>query len=136
MRGIILWVRHLRHVPAFSGAIRALVIFLLVFGAWVATRKLEFPSGISMNDKLIHLIVFFGFALLMDLATSRHPFWLWKGLPLIFYGALIEVMQYFSPDRTFSLLDLAADFSGIVLYYMAKLIILWISSIKLINGKY
>ena len=136
MQNIILWVRYLRQVPVFSRTVRTLVVFLLVLGTWVATRKLDFPSDLSLNDKLIHLVVFFGFSLLIDLAISRHPFWLWKGLPLLFYGAMIEILQYFSPDRSFSLLDFAADFSGILLYYIIKLILLWLASIKIINSRY
>ncbi len=91
----------------------------------MATRTLDFPEAFEVNDKVKHLVVFFGFALLMDLAISRHPFWLWKGLPLLIYGIIKEVMQYFSPDRSFSLLDWFADFSGIFLYFIVKHILIW-----------
>lgn len=136
MHKLILWVRSLRKNDLFRISARAFVVFLMVLGAWVATRRLEFPPGISLNDKLIHAIVFFGFALLMDLVSSRHPFWLWKGLPLLIYGLGIEIMQYFSPDRTFSLLDLLADFSGILLYFILKITILWFDSKRVGESKY
>ncbi|MCF6190533.1 MAG: VanZ family protein [Cocleimonas sp.] len=99
----------------------------------MATRTLDFPETIELNDKVIHIIVFFGFAVIMDLATSRHPFWLWKGLPLLAYGMIIEVMQYFSPDRSFSLFDWLADFSGILLYFLIKHTLLWVVSIRSID---
>ena len=121
----ITFVRHLRHIAAFEISTRALVILLMVLGAWVATRNLEFPEIFSVSDKVIHAFVFFGFAVLMDLAIDRHPFWLWKGLPLLIYGAVIEILQYFSPDRTCSFLDWLADFSGIFLYYLLKISIVW-----------
>jgi VanZ family protein len=105
----------------------------MIAGAWVATRTLDLPETIELNDKVIHAVVFFGFALLMDLAISRHPFWLWKGLPLLIYGAMIEIMQYFSPERSFSLLDWLADFSGILLYFLIKLFLLWVESIRSID---
>jgi len=136
MHKLILWVRSLRKNDSFRISARAFVVSLMVLGAWVATRRLEFPPGISLNDKLIHAIVFFGFALLMDLVSSRHPFWLWKGLPLLIYGLGIEIMQYFSPDRTFSLLDLLADFSGILLYFILKITILWFDSKRVGESKY
>jgi VanZ family protein len=117
---IVSWVRELRRVQWFSVSIKLLVIFLMMLGMWVATRKLDFPSGMEINDKVIHVFVFFSFALLMDLTSSRKPFWLWKGLPLLGYGLLIEVMQYFSPNRSFSLLDFFADFFGIFLYFFLK----------------
>ena len=136
MHKLILWVRSLRKNDSFKISARAFVVSLMVLGAWVATRRLEFPPGISLNDKLIHAIVFFGFALLMDLVSSRHPFWLWKGLPLLIYGLGIEIMQYFSPDRTFSLLDLLADFLGIFLYLMLKMTVLWFDSKRVRESKY
>jgi len=128
MHNLILLVRHLRRIAAFKVGARTVVVSLMVLGSWVATRHLEFPQELSLNDKIIHIVVFFGFAVLMDLATSRHPFWLWKGLPLLMYGAAIEIMQYFSPDRSFSVLDWFADFFGIFLYFILKLLVLWLDS--------
>ncbi len=125
MHNLILWVRQLRGIPFFKISTRVLVIFLMFAGAWVATRTLDFPDTFEINDKVKHLIVFFGLAVLMDLAISRHPFWLWKGLPLLIYGAVIEIMQYFLPDRSFSLLDWLADFLGILLYFLIKMIFIW-----------
>lgn len=134
MHHLIVFVRHLRRIAAFEISTRTLVIFLMVVGAWVATQKLDFPPVIALSDKLVHAIVFFGFALLMDLATDRHPFWLWKGLPLLLYGAVIEILQYFSPDRTFSVLDWLADFFGVFLYFLIKMGLLWWDS-KLFSKK-
>ncbi|PID33819.1 MAG: VanZ family protein [Thiotrichales bacterium] len=102
----------------------------MILGAWVATMKLEFPPSVSVNDKIIHAVVFFGFALLMDLATSRKPFWLWKGLPLLLYGIGIEVLQYFTECRTFSIADIFADLAGILLYYIVKSLIVFFDRTK------
>lgn len=135
MYKIILWVRQLRRIPSFKVSTRLLVVLLMVLGAWVATRTLDFPEAFELNDKVLHIIVFFGFAVLVDLASSRKPFWFWKGLPLLIYGAIIEVMQYFSPDRYFSVLDWVADFSGILLYFLIKHTLLWAASILSIDGK-
>ncbi len=125
MHHLITVVRHLRRIAAFEISTRTLIIILMVTGVWVATQKLEFPEFLSISDKVIHVFVFFGFAVLMDLATERHPFWLWKGLPLLVYGAGIEILQYFSPDRSFSVLDWLADFLGIFLYFLLKIGLLW-----------
>ncbi len=125
MHHLITVVRHLRRIAAFEISTRTLIIILMVTGAWVATQKLEFPELLSISDKVIHIFVFFFFAVLMDLATERHPFWLWKGLPLLVYGAGIEILQYFSPDRSFSVLDWLADFLGIFLYFLLKIGLLW-----------
>ncbi len=103
-----------------------IVITLLLLGVWVATKQLDFPPDVDINDKLIHGVVFFGFAFLVDLASSRKPFWLWKGLPLLTYGIGIEVMQYFTPFRSFSVMDMVADFAGILIYFLLKLAVLYI----------
>jgi len=92
----------------------------MLLGAKVATIPLNFPESLQFNDKFIHIIVFFGFALIIDGVTSREPFWLWKGLPLVVYGLGIEVLQYFSPDRSFSVLDGLADALGVLFYWLAK----------------
>ncbi len=125
---LIIFVRHLRSVVVFKNSIRFLVVFLMLAGAWVATRELDIPPEFELNDKLTHSVVFFGFAVLVDLSSSRKPFWLWKGLPLLIYGIGIEVMQYFTPERSFSMLDWAADLAGILLYFLAKKIFIWLGS--------
>jgi hypothetical protein len=124
MHKIILLVRQLRRIALFKVSTRTVVISLMLLGLWMATIELDFPPSISVNDKLIHAVVFFGFALLLDLASSRHPFWLWKGFPLLMYGLFVELLQYFTPFRSFSLLDILADFSGILLYFIVKVLII------------
>ncbi len=126
MKQLILLVRQLRRIAAFKVSTRAVVITLMLLGVWVATKKLDFPPDLNVNDKLIHVVVFFGFALLVDLSSSRKPFWLWKGLPLLVYGIGIEVMQYFTPFRSFSVMDMVADFAGILIYFLLKLSVLYI----------
>ena len=120
MKQFVLMIRHLRRIAAFKVSTRAVVITLMVLGTWVATKKLDFPPDVDLNDKVIHVVVFFGFALLVDLASSRKPFWLWKGLPLLVYGIGIEVVQYFAPFRSFSVADMVADFAGILIYFILK----------------
>ena len=120
MKQFVLMIRHLRRIAAFKVSTRAVVITLMVLGIWGATKKLDFPPDVNLNDKVIHAVVFFGFALLVDLASSRKPFWLWKGLPLLAYGIGIEVVQYFAPFRSFSVADMVADFAGILIYFILK----------------
>lgn len=117
---VIVWVRYLRKIKTVKYSVFAFLLLLMIAGVKVATMPLHLPESLQLNDKFIHLIVFFGFALIIDTVSSREPFWLWKALPLIIYGFGIEVLQYFSPDRSFSLLDGLADASGVLLYWLAK----------------
>lgn len=123
-RGIV-WVRYFRRIKPVKYSFFAVLVLLMVAGIKVATMPLEFPESLQLNDKVIHIIVFFGFAVLVDLVSSREPFWLWKALPLIVYGIGIEVLQYFSPDRSFSVLDAMADVGGVLLYWLLKQIVYW-----------
>lgn len=126
MHNFIVWLEHLKRIAAFEVSTRVVIITLMVLGLWVATRDLEFPPGFELNDKIIHMAVFFAFGFLMDMAYSRKPFWLWKGLPLFAYGAGVEVLQYFTPSRSFSKWDLVADFLGICLYFMVRELLFFI----------
>jgi VanZ family protein len=68
------------------------------------------------NDKLNHLAAFLVLAYLIDGAFPRQP-WNWRKFTLLLaYGALLECIQYFLPNRYFSLADLLADAVGLVLY--------------------
>lgn len=126
MQQLVLLIRQLRRIALFKVSMRLVVITLMLLGVWVATKHLEFPTDVDINDKLIHIVVFFGFAVLLDLSSSRKPFWLWKGLPLLAYGIGIEMMQYFTPFRSFSVMDMVADFAGILIYFLLKISVLFI----------
>ncbi|MGB1309923.1 MAG: VanZ family protein [Leucothrix sp.] len=120
VRKAFVWVRYLRKIKIVKYTVFAFLLILMLVGARVATIPLQFPEALQLNDKLIHVVVFFGFAFITDLVSSREPFWLWKALPLITYGFGIEVLQYFTPDRSFSLLDGVADAMGVLLYWSVK----------------
>ena len=120
MHELILYVRHLRKIGAFKTSTRLILVLLMVMGLWVATTPAQNLHLPTMNDKVIHMLVFFAFAMLADLATSRKPFWFWKGVPLVLYGALIEILQFYTPNRSFEIADWIADLFGVVLYYSIK----------------
>ena len=128
MEKLVLLVRQLRRIALFKVSTRVVVVTLMLLGIWVATQKLEFPPDVNVNDKLIHIVVFFGFAVLVDLSSSRKPFWLWKGLPLLGYGVVVEVLQYFTLFRSFSIMDMVADFAGILIYFLLKRSVIYLIS--------
>jgi len=130
MYKLISVVRELRQNGAFKISTRLLVVLLMVAGLWVATMPISGALP-KVNDKIMHMAVFFGFALLVDLTSARKPFWLWKGVPLLSYGLLIEVSQSFTTYRLFEWADIAADGMGIIIYYSAKYWIKWMATIPL-----
>ena len=96
-----------------------LLLILLPLSLWVALMPLDhYVFTITFSDKVLHFVVFFGFALLADIALINKSFWSWYGLPLIAYGALIEILQSFTPYRSFSTWDWLADLMGVVIVYL------------------
>lgn len=99
--------------------LKYLFIGLISIGLVVSLMPMDSRLGANNLDKLMHASAFFGFALLLSLATLRN-FWRWQAPLLLSYGALIEILQAFLPWRSFSLADLAADACGIVLFWLLR----------------
>lgn len=99
---------------------RLLLKFLFVALALLGVVAALLPGGgqgFPHADKLLHAGALFGFALLLDLATTR-SFWRWQVPILLCYGGFIEIVQGFTSWRSASLADFAADAAGILLYWV------------------
>lgn len=104
-------------------AFRVALAVTLVMTMYLATAQQE-PSVIdNLNDKVNHVLAFYVLAFLADYSAPKLRFNLSKGLTILGYGLLIEVIQYFLPYRQFSLLDLAADGAGIAAYAFSQPIV-------------
>ena len=99
-----------------------LLLILFPLSLKVALMPLDhYVFHITFMDKLMHFAVFLGFAVLMDIVLVNKNYWLWIGSPLIAYGALIEILQSFTPYRSFSFLDWLADGLGVfALWWIVK----------------
>jgi len=97
---------------------RVMLVVSLMLIIYLATTELTHPLMMSVNDKLGHVLAFVILAFFMDFSFPASSFNLSKILPLLAYGLLIEVIQYFLPYRMFSLLDMLADGSGLVIYVL------------------
>jgi VanZ family protein len=87
---------------------------------YLATTQQEFAIIDDTSDKVKHILAFYVLSFLADYSTPRVRFNLSKGLAVLGYGLLIEVIQYFLPYREFSLFDLAADGIGIAAYVLSQ----------------
>lgn len=99
----------------------AFLVALLV-GSWLAVTDAAPAAPGNHGDKVQHLLAFAALAFLLDqsLPPRLTSFWLPVALPLLAYGLLIEVVQYHLPHRSFDLLDLAADFAGLLCYWIVR----------------
>jgi VanZ family protein len=78
------------------------------------------PAAIEgVNDKSGHLLAFYVLALLTDFSFPYSRYRIHKIVPLVGYGLLLEITQYYLPGRSFSLLDMIADAAGLFLYRLS-----------------
>ena len=105
-------------LPQTRALLRVLFIMLVVVGLVVSLLPMDGVVNLENNkDKVAHALSFLGFAALLDLATTR-SFWRWKFPVLLGYGALIEILQAFTPWRSFWFWDFTADTTGVLLYWL------------------
>lgn len=98
---------------------------------FLATTPLSFPQVAGVSDKFNHALAFLVLSWLADRAFPEKPFWT-KVLWLMGYGIGIECIQYFIPFREFSVLDMAADGAGIIIYRAANSLM---KQIRIRNGR-
>ena len=99
----------------------AKVLLVLAIGVilWLALHPSPPISGLQL-DKLNHLAAFFVLALLTEYAFPSATVSALKLAPLLGFGLLIEVLQYWVGYRYFEWLDVAADAAGIVLFWIIR----------------
>jgi VanZ family protein len=95
---------------------RVVLCIALAAIMYLATTPQHYPVVESVNDKVNHILAFFVLGLLADFSVPRSGFTSSKIGALLAYGLGIEVIQFFLPYRTFSLLDWLADGIGLALY--------------------
>jgi VanZ family protein len=100
----------------YTRAFRIAFISAVLLIGYLAFGKVEETPIATINDKFGHCAAFLALAFLLDFASPRQSWGLAKLIPLLAYGLLIELVQYFLPYREFSLWDLAADTLGLILY--------------------
>lgn len=80
------------------------------------TREIEVVSG--MWDKSNHFLAFFTLYILLSLSYTSMNLQV-KVLWLMAFAFQIEIIQHFIEGRFFSLLDIVADFIGIIMGLIA-----------------
>ena len=101
-------------------AFRVALAMALFVTMYLATTQQNLPMFDDANDKVKHFLAFYVLAFLADYSAPKVRFNLGKGLTILGYGLLIEVIQYFLPNHEFSFFDLAADGVGIVTYVLSQ----------------
>lgn len=114
--------------PCNQAGARLMLALALMIITWMALTPSPGVLQQSVNDKLGHTLAFLLLALLAHASWSHRHFDWRLALPLLGYGVAIECIQYFVPNRFFSLLDILADAGGIGLYWLLlPLLAHWLS---------
>jgi VanZ family protein len=92
------------------------VLLVISFAAitFFSTQEIILDFQSSINDKAIHIACFFYLATIFWLSKILDKD-LWVYVIVLAYGILIEVVQMYIPYRSPELLDILADFTGILL---------------------
>jgi len=106
---------HNRRLPGVL-PFRLLLALALLVVTQLTTAPVDSLPPWQFNDKLEHLLAFYGLALLTDFSFRDSRYGLVKVAGLLGYGLLIELIQSFIPYRSFSLWDLGADAFGLAAY--------------------
>ena len=88
-------------------------------------------SFLGLNDKMEHFIAFFLLSFLLNRASSTMRHRLRNIAALLSFGIMIELIQYFIPNRTASILDILADLSGIVVFQLLFSMFLYMKKRKI-----
>lgn len=99
------------------------VLLFLTMGITLAmaTSQADHSATTGINDKVAHILTFILLGLLTQQAFP-HLRKNWRSYTwLLAYGLGIELIQYFIPQRSFSLLDLAADAAGLCIAFVLML---------------
>lgn len=99
-----------------------LIFFItIIVIEYLATTSKEFALIQNNWDKLNHMFAFFVLYFMLKLFFNKQ--FSFNFIVLFIFAIQIELVQYFLPNRYFSLEDIVADLVGICLGYIFSLIL-------------
>ena len=92
-------------------------VILLIYAGIVTVTSLRPGDDVNIDpmDKVVHLLVYYIFAVLGYRALANKTYYLYVCLAIIAYGGLMEIGQSWIPGRQMSLYDFLANTLGVVL---------------------
>ena len=92
-------------------------IVFIVYAGIVAVTSLS-PGGnqgVEHLDKVVHLLVYYIFAVLGYRMLANKRYYLYLCLGIVVYSGMIELGQSYIPGRDMSMYDLLANILGVTL---------------------
>ena len=97
----------IQHSSRFILGISIILISIL------SIQEIKVEPSMNLSDKFIHFSCFLYLTIISWLSRIIYKE-LWLYVIVLAYGILIEIVQIYIPYRSFELLDIFADFLGIV----------------------
>jgi VanZ family protein len=110
----------------FAPKVYRVLFVLAVLGTLFLTLSVPVKGSGLINDKLAHMITFFGLAMLNShMWSGRYS---WRSIfALCTLGLIIELIQFSLPWRSFSWFDWLADILGVLGYHtLHQLKVYWL----------
>ena len=93
--------------------LKILIIIQLLIMTFFSFKTQAALIQISISDKVIHFFAYAIMTLWLHLLFSSKNIFFKSIILLFIYGLIIEFVQYFIPGRSFSIMDVVANFLGI-----------------------
>ncbi len=100
----------MKRITLYKGA--SYLYTIILYGASLRPLPDQIANLFSYQDKVMHFIAYTILAILYSLTVKNH---LKVLLCALVIGTSIEILQYFTPYRSFELLDIIADLFGSLL---------------------
>jgi len=95
---------------------QALFLLLILITTYSSLTPVNYKVFEVIWDKFAHAIGYFFLITTLDLGFRTFRYFPAKITSLFIYGLALEIIQYFIPSRTFSLLDMVANAVGLLAY--------------------
>lgn len=111
----------------------ALVVcaFIWIADNGVSNAALDWLRGVRHGDKYVHFLVYGALAFLLHIALGGRSWRVWRiAIPVaavlvLGFGLAEEITQLALPRRQFSVMDLASNLAGVVVFTALAQIVLW-----------
>lgn len=112
---------------------RISLVVAVVLITYLSITPMDHAVSDSLNDKANHFIAFYVLSFLADFSFPETRFDWRKVMYILGYGVAIEVIQFYLPNRMFSLFDVLADGAGILIFALS---IPWLKKLAVLHPRW
>jgi len=106
-------------------------VFIWIADNGISNAALDWLRGVRHGDKYVHFLVYGALAFFLHIALRGHGWRLWRlhvpvaAVAVLAFGLAEEITQLALPRRQFSLMDLASNLAGVLVFTLLAQLLLW-----------